>query len=166
MKRLSLTILFTTYLMVIPFFMSSCSSSDTAFKLDASKSAETTPTLAECQANQYLVEACIDILKADAQAKDTAQATTATALELKFDFEDCYTYTGEDTGEEALEGDELDCPATLEAVVTGYQACVDYSGDASLTACDELQDFVDEAVLKCDSNDESVSDEFCALLSA
>src|SRR5689334_21406685 len=96
MKKAFLTILFTNYILFMPFVMVNCSMSDEPYnKLPGANGneveAEPTPEeiFAECKDREYLTADCVGVLQDDADAQAEEEATVNNAAQDTADLITC-----------------------------------------------------------------------------
>lgn len=181
LKQFLLTIALTIYTFFVPFVIINCSGApDSPYALDPNVTASESDAtiLEECQNMEFLIQECVDVLQEENDRVATEQANVEAASLILDDFSACELY--DDTTTETLvkmaatststststDEDLTACPETIASVVDAYQACDGLDADERYDECDDIIDTVEDATDLCDDDDETVSEDFCALLSA
>lgn len=174
MKRVKLTILFATYYFFMPFIWLNCSSAPDVDYVVSSDSSNTEAVASEsdsvddCQSNEFLTASCVDVIQEEEDRVSSEESEVSTAEDSITDFQDCYTYeesTTDSTEDEEADSETVDsCVETVATMTSAYGTCSSLSDDEKYSGCEEVEDEVNAAIDLCDTDDESVSQDFCGLL--
>lgn len=168
MKRIYLTLFFAVYTFFIPFVMVNCGAADVNYvanSQDAEANADLSSEseLAACQEQEFLTQDCVDILQAEEERIATEEQTVATGLNSAQDFESCRAI---ESIVESETSDGIDCSTAMANMTAAYQICDELSSSEKYDGCVDVEFAMEDAVEACDTQDDSVTDDFCSTLTA
>lgn len=102
----------------------------------------------------------------DAQADDSSQDDSSTDGTDQTDSTGSDDSGDDEDSEDTENQNKINCHDVITDIISAYQICDELTKKQKYPGCDDVEDVIDEAVEKCDSEDEEVTEDFCGSLTA
>ncbi len=151
------------FVSLLGFGWLSCSDvADTPYDVQDDDAADQAQALAECESQEFLTQACSDVVAAEQDRVKSEQAGITTAKSNLNDFAGCYLYAA--AQDEEADATAVVCSDAVSLVLTGFDYCTALAATEKYYECSSIEEAVNTAVGLCDASAEEVTTDFCALV--